>query len=465
MSTRMPLQPRSGAALPPVPKAAGSKSSTSTGARTSTGSSAVLPPSVPSSRASTGSARPSSAGPTAAPTSRGGSSRASSAAPSSADDEPDSADARLFHGTELFKFHTSSIGPAESRIFQVFLGAELPAGSIIEAPNDATPAPRPSTRELYLAYRHAAPKGFSLKGMLGGGKSGSENWRAFPLSTVEWVRSGQLSSTFNRAQKHSVPLPAPALCFSVEFVGGTNLAAYARTTGDASAWVGGLKFLVKRAKASIAESIAAALANMGSGGGGGGGSRPSSAAPNKDAAAAEAARAAAAKDAARRKAEAERAIAAKAALAEKTAAEEAAAAAAAAADGLGSGAGGEWSDADRRMYFQQTLFPAIKAGRFEDVELALNDGCPLDLIDERTGDNALLAACRAGDLVITQFCLLAAVPFMPYGPEGRNALQAAVQSGSLPCVEAILIMASEASDEDDQVRAIAGCGMPPTHSV
>jgi hypothetical protein len=108
------------------------------------------------------------------------------------------------------------------------------------------------------------------------------------------------------------------------------------------------------------------------------------------------------------------------------------------------------SDADRRAYYQKSLFAAIRTSRVEDVTLAFEEGCPVDLIDELSGDNALLAAARAGDVRVVKLCLNAAVPFMPYGPEGENALQVAVLGGSYACVEAIIRVAHEA-DEEDQV--------------
>ena len=139
---------------------------------------------------------------------------------------------------------------------------------------------------------------------------------------------------------------------------------------------------------------------------------------------------------------------------------------AAAVGSSGTGEGGAWSESDRRAYYQKAIFPAILTGRVEDVVLAFEEGCPVDLIDERTGDNALLAAVRVGDVAITKVCLHAAVPFMPYGPKRENALQVAVKGGSLTCVEAILRMAMEAEDED-QCQYVLGLtdpeGNTPVH--
>ena len=241
--------------------------------------------------------------------------------------------ARLFAGADFFKYHQNSLSPSEIRTVRVFRAADVPKGSTIEKVDDSERAPPPAldAREIYIGYAHVKRTG--LMGSLLG--SGSKDWRLFPLSGAEWARTGHLSPIFNRALKQGLPLPAQELCFSILFAGGSKTIGLSAT--DAAvvrAWVSGLKAVIAEAKAAVFSEAAAAKA------------KALEAEQAKKAAAAEKAR-------------------------QRKAAEDAIAYAEAAAV-VGTGADGEWSDADTRSYYQKTLFPAIRECR--ERRLRMKDG-------------------------------------------------------------------------------------------
>lgn len=229
--------------------------------------------------------------------------------------------ARLFAGADFFKYHQNSLSPSELRTVRVFRAADVPKGSTIEKLDDSERAPPPAldARDIYIGYAHVKRTG--LMGSLLG--SGSKDWRLFPLSGAEWARTGHLSPIFNRALKQGLPLPAQDLCFSILFAGGSKTIGLSAT--DAAvvrAWVSGLKAVIAESKAAVFSEATAAKA------------KAHEVEQAKKAAAAERAR-------------------------QRKAQEDAIAYAEAAAV-VGTGADGEWSDADTRSYYQKTLFPAIR---------------------------------------------------------------------------------------------------------
>ena len=337
----------------------------------------------------------------------------------------------------MFKYHQNSLSPSELRQVRLFKGAELPRDATVEGGVSA--AKPSSSSEIYIGYAHIPRAGMAAAFL---GKK-ADKWRVFPLSAAEWVRKGHLSPIFNKAQKQGMPLPSEELCFSILFHDNICLGLSGRFAGEVEGWVSGLKTLTAQAKHAVL-GIAAAKST-------------SVAVPPAPTTTTSATTSTTTATSSRSTSANAAAVAAsRAAKAAKLAKEAiAAATAAAAVDVRGSAPGGAWSEADIRNYYEKSLFSSIRAGRIEDVVLAFEGGCPTDIIEASSGDNALLAGARAGDVRIVKIALNAAVPFMPHGPSGENALQVACMGGNAACVEAIMRMAAEADDEDQPAYVLS----------
>lgn len=96
-----------------------------------------------------------------------------------------------------------------------------------------------------------------------------------------------------------------------------------------------------------------------------------------------------------------------------------------------------WNDGDAQGW-RQHLFMAVRAGQLAQVCAAFAGGCPIDLMEAGTGDTALLAACRIGQVEIVRAALARGARNDPHPDFGQTALQAAVASGQDACARLIL---------------------------
>ena len=48
------------------------------------------------------------------------------------------------------------------------------------------------------------------------------------------------------------------------------------------------------------------------------------------------------------------------------------------------------------QYWKDTLFDHCRHDRSTDLVNALNEGCPVDLMEEKSGDSPLMLCCRLG---------------------------------------------------------------------
>ena len=76
------------------------------------------------------------------------------------------------------------------------------------------------------------------------------------------------------------------------------------------------------------------------------------------------------------------------------------------------------------MYWRSTIFNHARHNRFEEIRTALDDGCPIDLVESgEPRDSILLVACRLGWTRIAELCLERGANFDPHPDFGLNALQ------------------------------------------
>ncbi|MFN3504088.1 MAG: ankyrin repeat domain-containing protein, partial [Allorhizobium sp.] len=88
------------------------------------------------------------------------------------------------------------------------------------------------------------------------------------------------------------------------------------------------------------------------------------------------------------------------------------------------------------------MFDHVANNRLHDVITVLDAGCPINLMDPRTGDTALLAACRHGWLQMVELCLSRGASCDPHPSFGQTALHAAVACGHAECAGLLLATAA-----------------------
>ncbi|GMI07927.1 hypothetical protein TrLO_g11614 [Triparma laevis f. longispina] len=85
------------------------------------------------------------------------------------------------------------------------------------------------------------------------------------------------------------------------------------------------------------------------------------------------------------------------------------------------------------------LFAAIKTDDLEMVKFHLDQkNCPIDIMDDFSGDTALISACRLGRIDIVNLALERGARNDPHPEFGQTALQSAVSAGHANCVKVIL---------------------------
>ena len=93
------------------------------------------------------------------------------------------------------------------------------------------------------------------------------------------------------------------------------------------------------------------------------------------------------------------------------------------------------------------LFMAVRQGSVEFVGRCLHEGCPIDVLEDETGDTILIAACRMGREKIVQLALKWQARNDPHPQFGQTALQAAVSGGNINCVQLILEAAAPSGSD------------------
>lgn len=75
------------------------------------------------------------------------------------------------------------------------------------------------------------------------------------------------------------------------------------------------------------------------------------------------------------------------------------------------------------QFWRATIFNHARHNRYKEVLSALNDGCPINLLDtDSPQDSILLIACRMGWTRIAELCLQRGANFDPHPDFGQNAL-------------------------------------------
>ncbi|CAM9251093.1 unnamed protein product, partial [Scytosiphon promiscuus] len=100
--------------------------------------------------------------------------------------------------------------------------------------------------------------------------------------------------------------------------------------------------------------------------------------------------------------------------------------------------GGRASSVDTTRSWRQRIFPAVNRGDVASVLAMFDQGCPVDLVHEETGDTPMLLACRLGDMGMVTECLRRGARNDPHPNFGQTALQAAVAAGREACARLLL---------------------------
>ncbi|CAM9457531.1 unnamed protein product, partial [Discosporangium mesarthrocarpum] len=106
-----------------------------------------------------------------------------------------------------------------------------------------------------------------------------------------------------------------------------------------------------------------------------------------------------------------------------------------------SGSVRNWSS-NTLQAWQQHLFLSVRQGRTASAVSILDEGCPVDLMEDGTGDTALLLACRIGSTDLVEECLRRGARNDPHPQFGQTAVQAAASAGREACMKKILATAA-----------------------
>jgi len=122
----------------------------------------------------------------------------------------------------------------------------------------------------------------------------------------------------------------------------------------------------------------------------------------------------------------------------------------------------------------ESLFEAAKCGDIETLRWFFVHGCPVDFMDDATGDSVLMVACRLGLFDVARLALLGYHARNDVHPEfGQTALQVAVSAGHTSIVQLILETAEHSganriiSNHEDEngeapLHVAARCGSTET---
>ncbi|GMI02336.1 hypothetical protein TrVE_jg14155 [Triparma verrucosa] len=94
------------------------------------------------------------------------------------------------------------------------------------------------------------------------------------------------------------------------------------------------------------------------------------------------------------------------------------------------------------------LFAAVKTDNLEMVKFHLDQkNCPIDIMDDFSGDTVLISACRLGRIDIVNLALERGARNDPHPEFGQTALQSAVSAGHANCVKVILETAAPSQSD------------------
>ena len=92
------------------------------------------------------------------------------------------------------------------------------------------------------------------------------------------------------------------------------------------------------------------------------------------------------------------------------------------------------------------VFHAARAGNVDSLATYFDrEGCPVDIMEESSGDTPLLLACRLDHADVVDLCLKRGAHNDPHPTYGQTALQAAVSSGHASCVKLLLETAAKSN--------------------
>mmetsp|Transcript_53338 Transcript_53338/g.79704 ORF Transcript_53338/g.79704 Transcript_53338/m.79704 type:complete len:1448 (-) Transcript_53338:1919-6262(-) len=115
------------------------------------------------------------------------------------------------------------------------------------------------------------------------------------------------------------------------------------------------------------------------------------------------------------------------------------------------------------MFIRSRFFEAVKAGDVEKFSWHLDNGCPVDFLEDGTADTPLLAACRFGQGEIVSLALARGAKNDPHPSFGQTALQTAVSAGHVNCVQMILETAAPSGSDAIIVNHEDPNGEAPIH--
>ena len=109
------------------------------------------------------------------------------------------------------------------------------------------------------------------------------------------------------------------------------------------------------------------------------------------------------------------------------------------------------------------VFYAARAGNVDSLATCFDqDGCPVDIMEQSSGDTPLLLACRLGHADVVDLCLKRGAHNDPHPTYGQTALQAAVSSGNTSCGKLLLETAAKSGADSIIANHEEICATDPT---
>ncbi|EQC39830.1 hypothetical protein SDRG_03250 [Saprolegnia diclina VS20] len=109
------------------------------------------------------------------------------------------------------------------------------------------------------------------------------------------------------------------------------------------------------------------------------------------------------------------------------------------------------------------LFDAAKRNDVSEISRFLLDGCPVDLLEAESGDTILFLACRSGNVPLLELCLKWGAKNDPHPTFGDTALQIAVKASQPECVRQLLSIAAKSDMDTEIVNHVDHANQAPLH--
>lgn len=122
-----------------------------------------------------------------------------------------------------------------------------------------------------------------------------------------------------------------------------------------------------------------------------------------------------------------------------------------------------FSTARKLASWRNEVFHYARRGLINEIRECLQLGCPIDLLENSSGDTLLLLACRLGNASLVELCLSWQAKNDPHPEFGETAVQIAVKERQVECLSLLLNTAAKSDMDSEIVNHIDPQNDAPLH--